>query len=524
MTGTLLFLRAFAWRDRWMYLCWGIGVMVLYVSQAWSVDGVYATQAELDRAAAGMEHNAALIAMAGPARALNTTGGQVTWQAAAFGAVCAGLMSMFLVGRHTRAEEESGRDELLRAAPVGRYAPMTAALLNAMLANVALGALVGGGLVAYGLAATDSVGLGAGLTVVGWFFCATALVAVQLTSSTRAAYGLAGSVIGLAYVLRAVGDVTSHVLSWLSPIGWYQAMHAFSGLRWWPALLPVLAFTAVVGLARLVFDRRDFGSGVLAARPGPARAAAGLASGVGLAWRLQRPALLGWTVGLLLCGLSFGSMGSNVDDLVGDSSVSRDMVLQGGTNVVDGFYATLIAMLALLVAGFSISSALRPRGEEDAGRVEELLATSLPRSAWLAGHVVVTTLGTLLALAAAGLGLGTSYALVTGDGGALLRLSLPVLTFAPAVFVLSGLTRLLHGLAPRAAALGWLGLLLSWVVLVFGDVFDLPGWVQALSPYEHLALVPLQSFRLAPFLVLGALAAALSAAGQLAFRRRDVGT
>ena len=29
-------------------------------------------------------------------------------------------MSMFLVGRHTRAEEETGRDELLRAAAVGR--------------------------------------------------------------------------------------------------------------------------------------------------------------------------------------------------------------------------------------------------------------------------------------------------------------------------------------------------------------------------------------------------------------------
>ena len=64
--------------------------------------------------------NAALIAMAGPARALNTVGGQVTWQATAFGAIVAGLMSMFLVGRHTRAEEESGRDELLRAAAVGR--------------------------------------------------------------------------------------------------------------------------------------------------------------------------------------------------------------------------------------------------------------------------------------------------------------------------------------------------------------------------------------------------------------------
>ena len=92
--------------------------------------GLYTTQAEFDRAAASMEGNTAFIAMAGPARALNTIGGQVMWQASAFGAVVVGLMSMFLVGRHTRAEEESGRDELLRASAVGRHASLTAALVE----------------------------------------------------------------------------------------------------------------------------------------------------------------------------------------------------------------------------------------------------------------------------------------------------------------------------------------------------------------------------------------------------------
>ncbi len=121
MTGTWLFLRAFLRRDRWMYLWWGLGVALLYVSQAWSVDGLYTTQAEFDRAAASMAGNAALVAMAGPARALNTTGGQVTWQAAAFGAICAGLMSMFIIGRHTRAR---GGDRPRRAAARGTGGPV----------------------------------------------------------------------------------------------------------------------------------------------------------------------------------------------------------------------------------------------------------------------------------------------------------------------------------------------------------------------------------------------------------------
>ena len=125
-------------------------------------------------------------------------------------------------------------------------------------------------------------------------------------------------------------------------------------------------------------------------------------------------------------------------------------------------------------------------------------------------------------MALAGLGLGTSYALVTGDGGAMLRLALPAMTFAPAVLVLSGLARLLYGVVPRAAPLAWAALLLAWVVLLFGDVFDLPQWLQDLSPFEHLALVPLQDFSVAPFAAVSVVAALLSVVGQFAFLRRDV--
>ncbi len=522
MTGTLALLRAFLRRDRWMYLWWPVGIAILYVSQGWSVDGLYKTQAEFDKAAAGMEGNAALIAMAGPARALNTTGGQVAWQSAAFGAVLVGLMSMFIVGRHTRAEEETGRDELLRAAPVGRYATQTAAVLDAMLADLVVGLLTAGSLAAYGLAVADSVGLALGVSLCGWFFAGIALVAAQLTTSNRASYGLAGAVIGTAYALRAVGDVSSATLSWLSPIGWYQAMHAFSGLRWWPALLLVAGTVTAVGTAYAVFDRRDYGSGVLPARPGPARADRRLGTGLGLAWRLQRSTVAAWTLGLLLGGLAFGTMGNNIDDLVGDSQMSREIVTQGGAGLVDGFYAMLMLMLSLIAAGFAISSALRPRGEEDAGRVETLLATALPRSRWLGGHVVVTAAGTVLVMGAAGVGLGTSYSLVTGDGGAALRMTWQVLTFTPGVLVLSGLARLLHGTLPRIASLAWSGLLLAYVVLIFGELLRMPQWLQDLSPFEHLALVPVEDFRWVPFLLMSALALALSVAGQIAFGRRDV--
>jgi ABC-2 type transport system permease protein len=460
--------------------------------------------------------------MAGPARALNTTGGQVAWQASAFGAIVVGLMVMFIVGRHTRAEEETGRDELLRAAPVGRYATTTAALLDAALASAVVGLLVAGSLIAYGLETADSLGLGIGVALCGWFFAGAALLAAQLTSSARATYGLAGAVIGLAYALRAIGDVSAPALSWLSPIGWYQGMHAFSGLRWWPCLLLVGGAAVAVTAGYAVFDRRDYGAGVVATRPGPARASRGLQTGLGLAWRLQRPAFVAWLLGLAVSGLSFGVMGDDVGDLVGDSDLSREMMLQGRDDIANAFYATLIVMLALLACGFAISSALRPQGEEAAGRLESLLATALPRSRWLLGHVAITVLGTVAVLLAAGIGLGTTYALVTGDGSAVLRYTGGMVSYLPAVLVLSGVARLLYGVVPRAAKLAWLLLLVSSVVLLFGEVLRLPQWFRDLSPFEHLAFVPAETFAWAPFLALSVLAVVLSVAGQVAFRRRDV--
>ncbi|MFA6300225.1 MAG: hypothetical protein WC642_13730, partial [Nocardioides sp.] len=351
MTGTWIFVRAFLRRDRWMILWWGLGIMFLYWSQAVSVDGLYANQAEFDRAAVSMEHNAGFIAMAGPARALNTIGGQVTWQSTAFGAVLVGLMSMFLVGRHTRAEEETGRDEILRAGVVGRFATTSATFVAAAVANVWAGGLVAASLIAYPLAVQDSLALGVGVTLCGLAFTGSALVAAQLTSTTRGMYGLAGGLIGLAYALRAVGDLGNAAISWLSPIGWYQAMHAFSGVRWWPALLLVAVSVGSVATAYAVFQRRDFGAGVLAARPGPARGGATLRDGYGLAWRLQRGTLLGWTIGMFLGGLVYGTLGKDVDELIGDSQTSRDLFLQGGGSIVDAFYATAILMLALVATG-----------------------------------------------------------------------------------------------------------------------------------------------------------------------------
>ncbi|GAA3516569.1 exporter of polyketide antibiotics [Aeromicrobium panaciterrae] len=523
MTGVRTLLRLYLRRDRIMLPAWILGGMLLYFSQAVSTDGLYTTQAELDKAAKSIGGNAAFIAMLGPDRALNTLGGQVAWQSVAFGIIVAGLMSMFIVGRHTRAEEETGRDELIRSAVVDRSAPMVAAAIVAIGANVLLGALTTLSLLTVGLDVAGCVSLGASLALGGIVFAGVALLTAQLTEGVRTMYGITGAVIGVSYVLRAVGDVGNGALSWLSPIGWAQGMRAFAGEEWWPIVLFVIGAGVPIAAAIWIFGRRDVGSGVFAARPGPARAGRGLTSSTGLAWRLQRGTIVGWAVGLLLMGLSYGSIGNDVEDLIGDSEFSKDVFGAGaGPSLTESFYATAIGMIALLACGLVISSALRPRAEDEAGRVEGLLATALPRSRWLLGHVTMTVLSAVGGVLLGGLGLGLGYALVTGDGGAVRTYFVATVPYIAPVLLLAGLARLLYGISSRLAPFAWAALGFCFIVLMFGAVLQLPDWITAVSPFDHLALTPAEDARWTPVVVIGALAAATSAAGQLLFRRRDV--
>ena len=154
--------------------------------------------------------------------------------------VLAALMNIFLVTRHTRGEEESGRAELIRANVTGRHTALTATLLVAGLANAATTVLVTAVALAMGYPATGSalVGLAAGLT--GLAFTGITAITVQLSEFSRPAAGMAGGVLGAAFLLRALGDMAAiggSALSWASPLGWAAQTAPYVHDRWAPLLL-----------------------------------------------------------------------------------------------------------------------------------------------------------------------------------------------------------------------------------------------------------------------------------------------
>jgi ABC-2 type transport system permease protein len=517
MTGTGALARFMLRRDRVLLPVW-IAILASFpIITASSFQGLYPTLADRLKFARTIEGNTTFTLLYGPPRALDTIGGLTAWRTGSTLAVIVALMSLLVVGRHTRAEEERGQTELIRAGAVDPRAPVAAALITVALADVAIAVISALGLIALGLPAAGSLTLGAALGASGLVFAAVGAVTAQVTESARAANGLAGVVLGVSFALRAIGDANDNALTWLSPVGLAHGSRPFAGDRWWPLLVCVLLALALAVVAFALQERRDLGAGLVAPRPGRAHASERLRTAFALAFRLQRGGLLAWTAGLFCVGLVLGSVGRDAKSLLDTSSSIADVLGAHGADVTDAYFAGVLLLAALIATGYTISSALRLGSEESTGHSEILLSTALPRARWAAGHLVIAFAGSAIVLAATGLGAGIG----TQDLGEVPRLMGAALAQLPAVWALGAIAAALFGLAPRALRLTWAALGVCYLLWFLGPLLDLPQWLMDLSPYEHVPQLPAASFTAGPLLALTAVAAALSAAGLVGFRRPD---
>lgn len=530
MTGLGSLVRLALRRDRLLLAVWTLGLVGITLSTASTVGELYGSPESRQQLGATAGSNPAFLAMLGPLYDASTTGGVLAWRWGVFGALLVGLMCLFLVTRHTRAEEESGRLELIGSAVVSRHAPLAAAVVVALLASTVIGLLVALGLTGLGESASGSFALGLAFASVGWVFTGVGAVSAQLSESARTANSISGAVLGAAYLLRAVGDAAGDEgptwLTWLSPLGWLELTRAFAGDRYWVLLLPVALFAVLIAVASTLVTKRDLGGGLLPTRLGPARAPGSLGSAFGLAWRLQRGMLIGWTLSLFVLGAVYGSVARGVEQMLEANPALQKIIAQlgGAGAIVDVYLASIIGIIALFSAIYVVQSTLRLRTEETEFRAEPVLATPVSRFAWVGGHLLFATVGTAVVLAAAGLGAGLVHGARVGDvGGQVVRLVGAALTHVPAVWVVAGLALALFALAPKLASASWAVIVVFLVLGQLGPLLQLDQWAMDLSPFTHIPKVPGADVTATPLLWLTLVAAALVAVGFAGFRRRDVG-
>lgn len=527
MIGTLHLVRLALRRDRILLPVWVLFLVGVTYSTTTALEELYSGAEARAQLGVTANANSAFLAMLGPLHDWSSLGGLVVWRWGVFSGLFIAIMAMLVVTRHTRAEEEAGRTELISAGVVGRHAPLAAAVVVAGGTSLLIGLLQAVALIGKDLDAAGSFAFGLSTASVGLVFTGVSAFTAQLSENSRVSNAIAGGFLGVVYLLRAAGDAAGESgpqwLTWLSPIGWTEHVRSFGDNRFWVLLLPLAAFVLLVGVSAYVVTRRDVGLGLLATRLGPAEGTTGTT--FGLAWRLQKGSLIGWSIALFAVGMIYGSVAQAVGQMVEDNPALGQIVqtIGGADAMVDAFFATITQLLGLISSIYLVQAVLRLRSEETSLRAEPILATPVSRWAWVASHAVFALVGGAFVLASAGLGLGLVYGLQVDDVGTVLPDMLgAALVQLPAAWVVAGVALLLFGAFPQFTGVSWAVLSVSLVLTLLGPALQLDQWVLDVSPFTHVPKYPDITF--GPLAWLTGVAVVLLVAGFAGFRRRDLTT
>ncbi|NOJ61279.1 polyketide antibiotic transporter [Arthrobacter sp. 260] len=539
MPGLLRLAVAQVRRDRILLPIWILGIALLGFATASAVSSEFSEEGDRRAIMAVAAVNPSLLFLRGLPDG-SGIGPVVFFQGYAFTALLAGLMSTFLVVRHTRTDEELGRAELIGSTPLPRSTPLGATLLVGCAANLILAGCVAVGFAAAGLPGDGSLTAGAAVGAVGLFFVPVAALMAQVMPSGRSANGAAAALVGAAYLLRGIGDavgtpnleltrVTSGWISVLSPIGWGQRSRPFTAPDLVPLVVVVAAAVVLTVAVLLIRGRRDLGASLLPERAGRARSGTGGQSLVGLAWNLQRPTLIGWCVGAAVMGGIAGGLGPVVTDAVeGNNSLAEligRLVPGVEAQIVDVFTAALIGIAGVLAAAAGIQCVLRMRAEEAEGRAELLLAVPRSRTSWLTANLALALASAVVVAAVAGsaAALGLWLTGMTGTPGT--ELLAASLAHVPAAAVFVAAPALAFATVPRwSVPVGW-GLLAAGLILgQFGELLGLPEWLQAVSPFHHSPAMPVEAFDPMPALSMTLIALAGVGIAAYLIQRRDLTT
>ncbi len=524
-TGTFPLVRLIVRRDWLLLAAWIILMTVLAAIVVASFGKLYPTPEALKEFADSVTGNTGEIALLGNVLS-PTLGGITAWRLIMPAFIIGGLASLLAVIRYMRSEEETGRRELVDSTAIGQYSIMAAALVVTLGVNLIIAILTMLAFIGFGLPAAGSTALALSIGAAGCLMAAVGAVAAQLAQNTGTARGIAGVVLAVAYILRVIGDGANlPMLSWLSFTGWMHQLRPFAGEQWWVILLFVVSTVILAAAAFSLHSKRDIDTGLLPQRPGPEHASAWLNSPLTLAWRLQKGMLLGWIAGYALIGLLIGYLANTVAEQLAANPQFMEYLTRLGGNATpaDSFFTMGVMILGEVTAAYALLSAMKLQSEEAESHAETLLSGPVGRLQWMAGHLAIALVGTVVVLLAFGICAGLTYGLSNGNAGmVILRVMAAVLAYVPAIWVIAGLAVALFGVLPRFTLIAWAAFVGCLLFELAGELQLVSGVILDISPFMHVPKLLVSDLAILPIAVLAILAMALVAIGLAGFRRRDI--
>ena len=328
---------------------------------------------------------------------------------------------------------------------------------------------------------------------------------------------------GVAYLIRVVAysGTTLRWLRWASPLGWVDELRPLTGSRPLPLLFIAGTIAALAALTIILAGRRDLGASVLPVRDTAVARTRLLTSPLGLACRLGRGSVLGWSAGLAAGGLIVGLSAKGTEQVWANQSGGIFARLAGATGgaIYLGIVFLLFAALVAMAAGGQVAAT---REEEAEGYLDHLLARPVARVSWLAGRFAVAAVGLAIVGVVADL-FTWAGAAATGAGLSFATLLAAGVNLVPAGIFVLGIGTLVYGLAPRYAVAIAYGLVAwSYLLEIVGASLGLSHWLLDLSVLHHIARAPAAPVQWDMAAILIAIGLAAAIAGTLAFAHRDL--
>ncbi|WEK53551.1 MAG: ABC transporter permease [Candidatus Cohnella colombiensis] len=515
-------------RDRLRIPVWIIALVAFTCLVAISFTTLYGSEQARQAIAESMK-NPAMTAMVGIGYGLDnyTFGAMMAHQLLLMTSIVVGIMSILLVTRHTRADEEEGRIEMVRSLPVGRLSNLGATFAISFGTNASLALIIGFGLNALGI---ESMGLegsllyGAAIGAIGIFFAALTALFAQLSESPRGTIGFSFAILGIAYLVRAIGDVSMDTLSWFSPFGWVLSAKAYVHNNWWPIVLTVGVALLLTILAFYLNAIRDLEAGFIPSKPGKKKASSFLQSPLGLSLRLQRMGIIAWAIGMFVLGAAYGSVLGDTDSFLAQNGALKDLITPvAGFSLTELFIAMIMSVLAMICTIPVLMVMFRLKGEEKKNRTEHLLGRAVSRMRLMGSYFIVSIAVGLVMLSLAGLGMGVAGVAAMDSSGITLGVFYQAaIVYLPAIWIMIGLAVLLVGIAPRLTSLLWLYMGYSFLVVYLGKLFQFPDWMSKLTPFGYISQYPIEQMDWVKSIALTTIAIAITVAGFVGYRRRDI--
>ncbi len=514
-------------RDRIRLAVWILAIALFTISTAALLPDLYPGAADKLVLAETVE-NPAITFMLGPSAGLGnyTDGAMMGHFMLVFTAIFAAIMSILMVTRHTREDEEEGRTEMIKSLPVGSLSSLTSTLLILVIANLLIFLLVGLGLNALPIESMDIEGsllFAAIIGTVGIFYAGLTGLFAQLTSNVRATLGLSfGFLIG-EYILRGIGDVGNGALSYISPLGLITQSEVYVNNYWWPIFVLLVVSALIFALSLYLNSIRDLGAGLIGSRPGKRYASRYLSSPLGLALRLERSSIIAWTIGMFILGIAYGSLLGDLEGFLGTSQLVQDMIPTiEGMSLTYSFVTMLITIISIFSTIPVIIFILKLRSEEKKNRLEQLLASPLSRESLIASYTLIGFLAAIVMQLLSVLGLWLAASFVMEDLISLKVLLQAAFANLPAIWFFLALGVFFIGCIPRLTGMTWAFLIYSFFVGYLGEVLKLPSWMAKLSPFSHIPSVPAEEFKISILLIITAIAFILIVIGFVGYNRRDI--